>query len=251
MHHLEKSIEKRYGQMVDVVVVDQHPYDTNLMKFVPGRTHFGGWASPIDWFTGARSTIRGWEIGALNTIIGVGQVGWEYITGGSSETYKAYEFICEDLTNNPGSSVILLGHSGGGAVAANLSGKLEENLGVDVRGVGFMGSPVANQDYALQYAENVLDIRHKDDLPSLAMGFGQLRSNESRYSITELITDPIKNIPRAALAFLLDPSFRDANVNVTQITTNEPVSGIFSWLEAHGTYWQSDTLVSSIDSLLN
>jgi pimeloyl-ACP methyl ester carboxylesterase len=74
------------------------------------------------------------------------------------------DWIRQDLKDNPllpGQKIVLVGHSGGGAIVTNLTGMLE-NENYDVEAVVTMGSPVANYDQAAQYAD-IHEIRdHRD-----------------------------------------------------------------------------------------
>jgi len=81
------------------------------------------------------------------------------------ETQSTYNWIVEDLKNNPllpGQTIVLVGHSGGGEIVSNLPGMIEDK-GYDVSGVVTLGSPVVNFANANDYAETILDIRHGQD----------------------------------------------------------------------------------------
>jgi len=98
---------------------------------------------------------------------GIGEVVGEYLLGERGRyTQQVYNEIAADLRDNPllpGQTVILIGHSGGGAVAANVTGMLERNLGTNVSGVITMGAPIANFDEARR-AEKIVDVRHVNDI---------------------------------------------------------------------------------------
>lgn len=203
-----KAMIERYGYDSNEVKTTQaiylRPQGTELSGTLFAGTDFGGWLSPIDWITDqVASTVnaltdRGaaainYATGVIasndtfSSFYGATQVAVEYVSGERGYySQKVYHEIARDLAENPllpGQSLILMGHSGGGAVVTNLSGMLERNLGVDVSGVVTMGSPVANFDEARRYAEHVVDIRHAGDRVAAPLGTPVLRSEEARWGI--------------------------------------------------------------------
>ena len=181
----ERLLE-RYGYDPDQVkstsAIYLKPQGTQLTGTAFTGTRFGGWASGIDWLTAKGAAlvndITNWGAQTINnawgSIRGVGEVVDEYLRGEQGRyTQQVYNEIAADLRDNPllpGQTVILIGHSGGGAVAANVTGMLERNLGVEVSGVITMGAPIANFDEAQRYAEKIVDVRHRDDMLVQSVG---------------------------------------------------------------------------------
>lgn len=182
---LEQLFES-YGYDPDEVMSTSAIYTVAPPPSISGTnlsgTSFGGLGSPIDWLTrgvadkvnvvtgaGAEVFNRGAQFVGLaeGSIQGSAEVFQEYVQVDQGKyTRKIYDEISHDLRKNPllpGQSIVLVGHSGGGAVAANLTGMLERKQGVDVSGLITAGSPVANYDEASRYAELILDVRHDDD----------------------------------------------------------------------------------------
>ncbi len=196
---------------------------TNLSGTDLHGTNLGGWFSPVDWITGAGSwAINGiTDLGAegINTVTGSGlyqtiynsgEVFVEYVSGDEGNyTQQMEQFIRNDLEQNPllpGQTVWLVGHSGGGAPAANLAGVLENNAGVDVSTVMTLGSPLSNYDEASQYAENIIQVRHEDDYigyPYLRGGF-PLHVPDYVNSIT--LTQPVDDMLAAHGSYMHDPA---------------------------------------------
>ncbi len=244
-------------------------YDTNLQGGVANLqgtqlsgtnlqgTQYGGWRSPIDWLTGAgasavntmtgagastintvtgagASVVRG-GAGLVNSTIGVGQVAVEYVTGGSTQTARIDRFIQEDLARNPlapGQSVILMGHSGGGAITANLAQRYTAE-GIPVSGVVNMGSPVFNRDGAAEVT-HVTDIRASGD-PVVK---GTIRSNEARYAVPVAVVPGPGLLPRVATGVAFDQAARDRSGNFTEFTTR---SG------GHSSYWTTPELAEILN----
>jgi WXG100 family type VII secretion target len=185
----ERLLE-RYGYDPDQVkstsAIYLKPQGTQLTGTAFTGTRFGGWASGIDWLTAKGAAlvndITNWGAQTINNAWGsirgfgqgIGEVVDEYLRGEQGRyTQQVYNEIAADLRDNPllpGQTVILIGHSGGGAVAANVTGMLERNLGVDVSGVITMGAPIANFDEAQRYAEKIVDVRHRDDMLVQSVG---------------------------------------------------------------------------------
>ena len=277
---LQGKIKQQYGDNVEVRIVGAHPYDSNLQQYKTnlekhktnlGGTHFGGWFKPVDWITGggaafvnkstklsfgAIDTVSETGLGLANTVYGVGQVASEYITGGSVQSQKVYNWIQKDLSENglidsKDLDIVLVGHSGGGAIVANIVDDVENKLGVNVSGMVTMGSPLSNYDHASKYAETIIDIEHKGDGIGRIANFGPIRSDENRYLIPGLILAPIPGIGQAAGVLGLiggDGIFRDSSNNIQSIISTD--SGYGSWGDAHGSYWNSPQVVDAIGSVL-
>lgn len=231
-------------------------YDTNYHTDLQGTqlqgTHHGGLLSPIDWLTGAGATVINGVTGAgatvvngavsgFNTLVGVHQVTQEYTQGANGQyTQRTYNFIQQDLQNNPllpNQSVVLIGHSGGGAIVGNLTPMIENGLHTDVSGVITMGAPMLNADQILPYARytNITD----------RFDFGQpwVRSAEG----TGFIPAAINSIPATgvlgAVGTALGGDLLARDSGTTYVWTN---SGNINPLAAHGSYWQSDEVLNII-----
>ena len=201
-------------------------------------TNFGGLLTPVDWITGGVAGLinRFTASDAYSSLYGAGEVLREYIMGSKGPyTQKIYAEIQNDLMRHPlapGQSIVLVGHSGGGAVVANLAGMIENRLGYDVSGVITMGSPVSNYDEAGRYAETIVQIRHREDW----IGTPVVRSEESRSMIPgTLITlpvAPLSAIPAWGLSELLARKV-GAQPHIVDITLGGQVSDGF---DAHGSY---------------
>ncbi|MFZ2488106.1 MAG: WXG100 family type VII secretion target, partial [Anaerolineae bacterium] len=241
------------NSVVSTPAIYIHPTGTNLTGTNFTGTNYGGWLSPVDWLTGglasATNTATGFGADAINTTtdallnnmavgsaVGATQVLAEYQAGAQGPfTQQTLAFINEDLRTHPllpGQTVILMGHSGGGAVVGNLAGELERAAGVDVSGVVTMGSPVSNYDAASRYAEQIVQVRHQDDL----IGTPIIRTNESRWTL------PFGIGPTVA-AETLGRDVGD-HPNVTYVTLNNPVNGT---LEAHGSYMTSIDMLQALN----
>lgn len=183
-----EQLLERYGYDPDQVkstsAIYTKPKGTNLTGTALTGTHLGGWLSPVDWLTGGAAAVvntvtdagadtinavtkAAAEAPGVSTLYGGGEVAAEYLRGEQGKyTRQVYNEIAADLRDNPlvpGQTVILMGHSGGGAVTANMAGMLERNLGVDVSGMVTMGSPLSNYDEAKHYVETIADVRHTKD----------------------------------------------------------------------------------------
>jgi WXG100 family type VII secretion target len=218
---LEQILEKSGFDPKQVTAMDATylaPRGTQFIGTNVTGTQLGGWLSPIDWVTeqgvaglnavtrsaaGAVNTVTGFVAGipGVSQVVGGGQVLVEYYAGRfGPETNSSFDFIQRDLKNNPllpGETIILVGHSGGGAINANLAGKLERELGVDVKGVVNVNSPLANLREASRYAEYVVDFHHKNDIVYEAgklvygLEMTQFRNSQLVYSRATDIDFPI------------------------------------------------------------
>lgn len=256
LNTLKDKIKAQYGPNVDVVIVGYndekyHPYNTNLQQYARFfSTDFGGFLKPVDQFTNWASTGI---LTLTNKAVGLGQVINEYISGGSTESQKVMQWIQDDMTRNGliGDSnldVVLLPHSGGGAIAANIAGTIEDRLQVNVSGIATLGSPFSNYDLASKNVEKILDIRHQADNFGSPLGLGTFRSDEMRFGIPVAAGSGL--IPALA-SFFVDSTFRDPTVNVQNITLTDQN---ISWWDApggHDSYWYSDQLVDSLAPLIN
>lgn len=230
-------------------------YTTNLQGTDLQGTNHGGWLSPVDWLTGAGASVVNGITGAgasvvngasglFNTVVGVSEVVQEYTMQDQGKyTQESYNFIQQDLARNPllpGQTVMLIGHSGGGAVVSNLAPMLENRMGVDVSGVVTLGSPVANADRAMQYAK-FLSVSDKGDY----IGQPWIRSDEGRNFLTPgLLTGILapKSLPLVVPGVLgADNAARDAGINyfTTNANAGNPISN-------HNSYWTSNDVVSII-----
>ncbi len=197
------------GYPADQVQLTAPVYDTYLQGLAgdlrrPRLQGTNTGFAPLDWLTdlaarGANRLIdreaerlerfrRGVLVGA-NTVLGSGQVAIEYITGGSTQTQRVYASIQEDLANNPlapGQKVLIIAHSGGGAIASNLAPRLERD-GVDVAGITTIGSPIFNADVAGQYGRVVDVVDRNDPVVNYGPLDWRIRSNESRAGLARAL----------------------------------------------------------------
>jgi WXG100 family type VII secretion target len=264
-YDLLAKLKEKYGNDVDVVVVGNHPYDTNLGQYATNfsGTQFGGWLSPIDWLTGKAAKdindLSGGILGAANTVVGVGQVINEYITGGSGESQKVYEWIKNDMQRNgligdQNLNVVLVGHSGGGAIGGNIVDDIEDKLHVNVSSLVTLGSPISNYDLASQHAEKIIDIGNSSDLFGKPLGQGTIRSDEMRLS--PLFLPFTRSLPLPSVItsiFGADSYFRNPNINVQQVTTNDGNLSPWNpanWFTAHGSYWNSSAVTDAIGTVM-
>lgn len=186
-YELEKFLEgKGFGK--DNVTATEIVYEARFRTNYSG-TDWGGFLSPVDYMTG-------WAAQGINTLndvankgFGVIQVVGEYVLGQDGYyTNETFKFIEQDLAKHPllpGQEILLMGHSGGGAIESNLAGMIETRLDTTVAGVLALGSPVANFDEASQYTQ-VLSISHEADI----VGQPYIRSNPIRtlFQLDDLIT---------------------------------------------------------------
>ncbi len=249
-----------HGYDPDQVVATPAIYLTPRINWRPNfeGTHYGGLLSPVDWITGklaqGANTLVGGAIHQANRILGntvvsslygSAQVVREYVQGSQGPyTQQVYQFILNDLQRHPlapGQSIILMGHSGGGAVVANLAGMIERGTGRNVSGVVTMGSPVSNYDEAGRYAETIVQIRHQRDL----IGLPAIRSEESRVTLpTSLIFAPSSG-GRSLITWpaveMISRYTGPRPPMVVDVTLQSPVTGI---LDAHGSYMNSGNSAS-------
>jgi WXG100 family type VII secretion target len=257
MQNLVDKLKARYGENVEVVIVggdkqENHPFNTNLQQYARFFfTNFGGFFKPLDEFTSKAANMG---LGLLNTVVGAGQVINEYVSGGSTESQKVFEWIQDDLNRNGliGNSnvdVVLLPHSGGGAIAANIVDDIENRLGVNVSGMVTMGSPFSNYDAASKYAETIIDIRHESDGFGNLMHLGTFRSDEMRIFPGVFRKQPelISFLPSLPA---VDNLFINLGMNVTNITTNDQNIPWWNFFAGHGSYFDSDQVVSEMDRLV-
>lgn len=221
LQELKRNLEAQYGEgNVDVVIPDYHPY-----------------AYKPDGIMGGIGT-------AINIGRGVFAVASEMEQGGNGlETGKVYDWIKADMQKSfqPGQEVILIGHSGGGALVANLSEKINHD-GYTVAGVATLGAPLSNFDLAASHSDKVVEITRSGDM----IGSSYFRSSEIKNA---LVPGLISTLPlffhggalpiiSEASAFLgLDQVFRD-NYNVEQVTMN---ADNYNNFDAHFHYFSSDT----------
>jgi len=128
-------------------------------------------ADALNSFTGSVaegiSSRANWAFDAVNKVHGATQVVKERLQGEQGQfTQSTYDYVQHDLENNPllpGQSVMLVMHSGGGAVGDNLVGMLERD-GHNVSGVATVESPIFDSSVANPYLENgAVRIYHQGD----------------------------------------------------------------------------------------
>ena len=224
------------SQLVTTLPIFLRPKPTNL-----SGTHFGGLLSPVDWITGAGADLvnKFTRSEIYSSIYGSAEVLREYMMGSNGPyTQDVYNNITDDLQRHPlapGQTIVLVGHSGGGAVVANLAGMIENQLGHDVTAVITMGSPVSNYDEAGRYAETIVQIRHQQDL----IGTPIIRSSESRLMIPgTLIMAPIK--PSMLPAWVISENMArhvGDHPHVVDIILGGYAEGV---TDAHGSYMNPD-----------
>ncbi len=213
------------------------PSGTNLSGTMLTGTHVGGMLSPLDWLTGRAAaginTITGAGADMINSTsnsllhnkiagaaVGSAETLDEYLSGPSgTETQRTFAFIKHDIALDrnpllPGQSIVLVGHSGGGAVVTNLAGMIERDLNVDVRGVVTEGSPLASYGEASRYAECIVEVQHVKD-----------RVHDSGTWIGTV-----------------EKSNMTPGAGMVNIVTNSPVYGgwLKQTLDAHGSYMKDD-----------
>lgn len=236
------SLEEKYG--VEVRVVEDHPYDTRLIKG-DVETRLGSWKIPVGDVINSNSD---WK----NSVYGVLQVLGEYRSGGGNESKKVFEWIQRDLNeggliNNQDVDIVLFGHSGGGAIAANIVDDIE-GLGVNVSGMVTAGSPVSNYDHAIQYADKIYDVQHKnDDLGKLFVDWwlgsgGSIRSDEAR----ALIPDGGVSIAQMWDITRRENEWEDQSTNITPVTIYDGTDHS----DAHGSYYHSKELLNYFETIL-
>lgn len=243
----------RNGCDPDQVVVTAPVFNTNLRATQLESTRFSlPSQQPANWlintFAHAVNTITGAALDAANTALGVGQVAEEYATGGASQTQRIDGFVRADLAGHPllpGQGIVLLGHSGGAVIAANLAPRLEgervtrqggEPTALDVLGVATLGAPLVNYDAASQVAPVVM-LRHADDLFGLPM----LRSDEARAemsgALVALATGPARLGTLGAFVGF-DLYARNAGASAVVDMTYDPGPD-----GPHRSYWQDSSTV--------
>lgn len=259
---LTAEIKKIYGAEVDVRVVGAHPYDSNLQRFKSDAnltgTNFGGLLSPVDWATGAGAWVGNKAVGiynsgldTANTVLGVAQVANEYITGGSAQSEKVYKWIQQDLEdlkkqgliNQDDVDIVLFGHSGGGAIATNIIDDIEEKLGYNVSGIITAGSPMANYDHALKYAETIIDMRAEGDWFATLGPLGSVRSDETRnligigMDVGGFLGGGVGKIIGGIGAVTIDDVWQDRSDRIIYAPIGGDASG--GVFDDHGYYWVS------------
>lgn len=176
-------------------LLERYGYDPNEVRSTPAiylrpfpgefsgtdltGTQYGGWLRPVDWITnsGARginaltggvAAIGNQAAYVSSSVYGAVEVTAEYLHGEHGKyTQATYDFVRFDLARSPllpNQDIILVGHSGGGAVVDDLPGMIERGTGYNVRGVVTLASPISNYDEAGRYAEIVVDLSHRSDI---------------------------------------------------------------------------------------
>ena len=111
----------------------------------------------------------------VNIMAGSTEVGAENVLGYGVETDRAYKLIMKNIDEDPlqkGQEVILIGHSGGGAIATNLTPYLVRR-GVNVEGVVTVFSPVTDSAKAALLTK-VVEITDTGDPFGQPLGRGDL-----------------------------------------------------------------------------
>lgn len=201
-------------------------YDPNQLHLTPA-VYNRNWQTEYtqdDWW-GLGPAING-ITRAFNLGVGTSEVVNEYIKGENGPyTQQTMQSIMQKLDANPlltGQQVVLVGHSGGGAVVTNLTQMLE-NQNVDVGAVITMGSPVANYDQAGQYAK-IHEIRDNHDY----IGLPAIRSSEATNMLMS-VGNPL--VPLVAAEVL----FRNSNPNAKHTTTYVDTE-FYDTVTAHTSY---------------
>lgn len=127
----------------------------------------GTLADGTNWTTDKITGATNWTTDNMfNTLVGAVEVGQEYsLEDGGQYTQEAYRNIMDDINEHPldpGQEVILIGHSGGGAIVANLPDMLERR-GIEVEGVVTMGSPLAKIFKANNDSRHVVELQADGD----------------------------------------------------------------------------------------
>jgi len=243
----------RNGSAPSEVVVTAPVFNTNLRGSQLEGTHFAQpILQPANWLSGAFAQtvnmITGAAFDATNTAIGVGQVAQEYASGGASQTQRIDRFVRDDLARHPllpDQGIVLLGHSGGGVIAANLAPQLEgesvarergEPTALDVLGVVTLGAPLLNYDAASRVAPVVM-LRHAND----PYGVPALRSDEARSemagALIALAAGPTRLGTFGAFAGF-DLYARNAGANAVVDLTYDPGPA-----GPHHSYWHDNSTV--------
>lgn len=243
---LEVLLEKHGfdpNHVVSTPAIYLMPSGTNLSGTMLTGTHLGGMLSPVDWLTGKAAaginTVTGAGADMINSAskfllhnaitgaaVGSAETADEYLSGRyGTETQRTFAFIKNDIAPGrnpllPGQSIVLMGHSGGGAVVTNLAGMIERDLNVDVRGVVTLGSPLANYAEASRYAEYTVEVEHGKDW-------------------VHHIGTPVG---------MLEKAFMAPDAGMVNVTTSSPVDG--AWykqiLAAHSSYITNDPTAEAL-----
>ena len=243
----------RNGYDPDQVVVTAPVFNTNLQGTQLTGTRFAQPSfQPANWLTStfARSVneITGAAFGVANTAVGLGQVAQEYVTSGASQTTRIDAFVRSDLAAHPllpGQGILLLGHSGGGVIAANLAPRLEDErvarqgggpAELDVLEVATLGAPLLNYDAASRVAPVVM-LRHASD----PFGLPVLRSDEARSDMVAAMVAVASGPARLGTlgAFAgFDLYARNAGASAVVDLTYDPGPD-----GPHRSYWQDSSTV--------
>lgn len=226
LEDLKANLEAQYGKdNVEVVIPDYHPY---------------GYYKPMGNFLKDGLGLFGSVVG------GVAMVAFENWMGkGGIETSLLYNDIKADLNNlKDGQQVLLIGHSGGGALVSNLYDKLAHE-GIPVAGFATLGSPVSNFDLVSDHAGTVLEVTRQNDL----IGGSYFRSNEIKTSLLpalssvpgRLLTDPVGIAVEAGKLLYTDSQARD-NFNVARASLPGDQFPIWDLWQQHVNYFDKDTV---------
>ncbi len=141
----------------------------------------------------------------VTTAVGVNQVLQEQSSGGAMYTKQMYAEIQANIVHDPllpGQKVIIVAHSGGGAVASNLVPLLEKD-GIDVAGTVTLGSPAVDDTRVTPFGHALHIVDRKD-----ALGQPWLHRNRlSSVSPNPFIPRPYPLIPGFAEEYIdVDPN---------------------------------------------
>lgn len=235
---LERNLEE-LGYNPQDVQATAAVYNTNLDTHLEG-TRFGGWLSPLDALTATYAERINTAADAGNKLLGATQVASEYALGENGfYTQQTIDWINRDLQAHPlvqGQEVLIMSHSGGGAIAPSVAKALQRD-NITTAGIVTMGSPVSNRDQASQYARSLVELRDQHDY----IGLPLLRSAEGRAMNLALLSGAL---PIGA-AVAAEVRNRDVRPNVTRATTS---SGEGDTVSAHTSYWNSKEVVKIIST---
>ena len=235
---LERKLEE-LGYNPQDVHATAAVYNTNLDTQLEG-TNFGGWLSPIDLETSKYASSLNVFSDVGNIMLGGVQVAGEYVLGENGYyTQQTIASIKQDLAAHPllpGQEVVLISHSGGGAIAPSVAQALQRD-NITTAGIVTMGSPVSNVETASQYARQVVELRDQYDY----IGLPAVRSSEGRAQHLALLSGLLP----LGTALAAEARNRSVHPNMTRVTTNSGERGTIS---AHTSYWNSQEVVRTIST---
>lgn len=214
--------------------------DKTALRFERRLEDLGYDADKVTAVPAVYNSIPGHE--AANLGAGVFQVVGEQVMGPEGYyTYQTTEYIKAQLQEHPllpGEEIVLMAHSGGGAIAPYVAQALSQQGLATTMAIMTIGSPVVNHDVASAYARRTIEIRDEHDL----IGTPMLRSQESR-SASAVASAAAGNIAPVIATDILS---RDPKPNVTSVATH---SGEQAPVDAHGSYMQTDEALEQLEAL--